>query len=70
MSSSGEKLAAAVVVPVGGKLGEMRLVIGLCRGLLIVEELLLDLLHFGGWIDADLLCVDLVERAGRSLMMA
>ena len=38
-----------VVVPVGGKLREMGLVLGLRRGLLIVEELLLDLLRFGGW---------------------
>jgi hypothetical protein len=40
----------------------MGLVIGLRRGLLVVEELLLDLLHFGGWVDADLLGVELIER--------
>ena len=55
------KLATFVGIPVVGELGKARLVVGLGSGLLVVEELLLDMLGLSCRVDADLLRVDEVE---------
>ena len=56
------ELAAVIGLPVVGEFGELRLALGLGGCGLVGEELFLNCFGFGGGIDADGFCVELVEE--------